>query len=408
MSAGRVFVYVQHLLGIGHLKRSLVIARALQGAGWQVTVASGGHEVPMLDKTGLHWVQLPPAGVADLSFKNLIDERGQAVDQAWEARRTQLLLDAWHAAEADMLMVELFPFGRRRMRFELLPLLQAARSRAEPPLVLSSIRDILGGGQGDARRQQRMLEAFERHFDHVLVHGDASIIGLEASFAPARQLGARLHYTGYVVDPIAMAPPSRDAPTQPALGADGTDEVLVSAGGGAVGMPLLEAAILARPLCQLRDRRWRVLVGVNVPDAQFQDLLRLADATGEGRVLIERARPDFVAMLARCVLSISQGGYNTVLELLSQRTRAVVVPFAGGGESEQSRRARLLASKGWLQCLEEAELTPAALAAKVDQALHGTPAPRGLVDLNGARTTVEWMNHWMEQRRSAAAQRQAP
>ena len=38
----KVFFYVQHLLGIGHLKRAHTLARALRAAGFEVTLASGG------------------------------------------------------------------------------------------------------------------------------------------------------------------------------------------------------------------------------------------------------------------------------------------------------------------------------------------------------------------------------
>ena len=391
MSAGKVFFYVQHLLGIGHLKRSLILAQTLARAGWLVTVASGGHEVPWLDRSGLRWIQLPPASTADLSFKLLLDEHGHPVDEAWNERRRQCLLQAWEHSSADMLLIELFPFGRRQMRFELLPLLERARSGAIAPLVLSSIRDILGGGHGNAQRQQKMLDAFESHFDHVLVHGDPELIALDATFALAPALGTRLHYTGYVVDP---------AVAQSAPGDAGRDEVLVSAGGGAVGMPLLEAAIRARPLTGLRERTWRVLAGENLPEEQFKALIRLAVELGQGKVLVERSRSDFVAMLGRCALSISQGGYNTVLELLSHGTRAVVVPFsAGGSEIEQSMRARLLASKGYLHCVEEGALSPQSLAAAVNQAMHQPPLPAGQIRLDGAQQTLALMDGWLRQRK---------
>lgn len=391
MSAGKVFFYVQHLLGIGHLKRSILIANALAKAGWHVTVASGGHEVAWLQRSGLHWVQLPPASTADLSFKQLIGEDGQPVDDAWKERRRQCLLEAWDQAGADVLLIELFPFGRRQMRFELLPLLERARAGAQAPLVLSSIRDILGGGKGDMQRQQKMLDAFDRHFDHVLVHGDPNLIALEATFALAPELGSRLHYTGYVVDPAAA---------QNAPGDAGLNEVLVSAGGGAVGMPLLEAAIRARPLTPLGEHTWRLLTGENLAEDQYKQLIRLAGELGQGRVVIERSRSDFVAMLGRCALSISQGGYNTVLELLSQGSRAVVAPFsAGGSEIEQTMRARLLASKGSLICVEEDVLTPQSLAAAVDQAMQTPPRPAAQIRLDGAQQTVALMQAWLRQRR---------
>src|SRR5258708_3598820 len=119
-------------------------------------------------------------------------------------------------------------------------------------------------------------------------------------------------------------------------------EVLVSAGGGAVGRRLLEVAMLAREQTLLRGATWRVLAGVNCSEADFRALGRLA-APG---IVLERSREDFPALLANCALSISQAGYNTVAETLKARVRAGLVPFPGGGEAGQTLDAQLLAHPG--------------------------------------------------------------
>ena len=45
MTSPRVFFYVQHLLGIGHLKRAAAVARALVEAGAEVEFVLGGRMV---------------------------------------------------------------------------------------------------------------------------------------------------------------------------------------------------------------------------------------------------------------------------------------------------------------------------------------------------------------------------
>ena len=133
------------------------------------------------------------------------------------------------------------------------------------------------------------MSLVEQHFDRVLVHGDAGVLGFERTFPLAARIAAKLHYTGYVVD-------------APAAGSKaGTDEVIVSAGGGAVGEALLEAALRAKPLTTLRDRTWRVLAGDNLPEAAYRKLGALAAA--EGGVALERGRTDFTALLANCTLA---------------------------------------------------------------------------------------------------------
>lgn len=388
MTRKRVFIYVQHLLGIGHLKRAAALARAASGSGLEVTLASGGLPVRGMDFGPARFVQLPPAGTADQSFKVLVDADGKAVGEDWKARRRDALLQAWQDCNPHVLVVELYPFGRRQMRFELLPLLDAAAGAASRPLIVSSVRDVLGGGQKDPSRQDAMLEAFERHFDRLLVHGDPALIAFGKTFRHADRLAGALHYTGYVVDrPEAAAPTVAEDRV-------GEGEVLVSAGGGAVGRVLLETAIRSRALTTLADRTWRVLAGVNAMQSEFDMLSGLAKEVGEGRVVVERSRPEFSRMLGKCELSISQGGYNTVMELLEAGTRAVVVPFAGGAEIEQTLRTRLLADRGLVDMVGESELTPDTLAAAIARAMNRPRRTRAGIDLDGAACSGELLARW--------------
>jgi predicted glycosyltransferase len=326
-----------------------------------VTLASGGAPVE-----GIPVLQLPPAA-SDASFRNLLDESGKPVDEAWKERRRAMLLRIFRDFSPDALIVELFPFGRRQMRFELIPLLEEAAAR----LVVCSVRDILQPKPG---REEEALEHFERYFDRLLVHGDPRIATFERSFSLARRLEGRLHYTGYVVQEPAAA------------GDAGADEVLVSAGGGAVGRRLLETAIRARPLTGLRERTWRILAGVNA---------RQIESVRVDGVIVEQARSDFVQRLRNCVLSVSQAGYNTVVETLQAGARSVLVPFAGGGEFEQTLRARLLFEKGLVGMVEEEALSPATLAAAVDRAAAAPRPAAGAVDLGGARRSAELVREWL-------------
>ena len=64
MSA-RVFFHVQHLLGIGHLRRAATLARALAAGGFDVLLVSGGAPLPGLALGAARFHQLPPLRAAD-------------------------------------------------------------------------------------------------------------------------------------------------------------------------------------------------------------------------------------------------------------------------------------------------------------------------------------------------------
>ena len=89
-----------------------------------------------------------------------------------------------------------------------------------------------------------------------------------------------------------------------------------------------------------------------------------------------------------------------VLALISavahaQPVTKIVVPFAAGGETEQSLRAELLAARGAAVVLPEAALTPEALAQAVNRAARAPRPAADLVDLRGAQRSAELLREWV-------------
>ena len=372
MTRPRIFFYVQHLLGIGHLRRAAAITRALERHGLSVAFVAGGEPVSGLDLGDAEMIQLPPARAGDSGFGSIVDDAGRPIDDAWRERRRSALLAAFERWAPEVVLIELYPFGRRPFRFELQPLLEAAAARQPRPAILCSVRDILVS-RNDRRRTAEIVDIIRRRFDLVLVHGDPRLIEFGATFVGADEIAAQLCYTGYVVGEPPGIAESRI----------GAGEILVSAGGGAVGAPLLRAAIGARPLTRVADQPWRLIAGPNLPEQEFRELAARAGPNA----MVERFRADFQTLLRNCRLSVSQAGYNTVMELLAAGTRAVVVPFAEGGETEQPVRARLLADRGLLTVVDPRTLTPESLAAGIDAADRGA-RPAVSLNMSGADGTA--------------------
>ncbi|KRE20743.1 hypothetical protein ASE66_07860 [Bosea sp. Root483D1] len=368
MSA-RILIAVTHLLGIGHLVRARQLARALAGAGHEVTLASGG----MPDGTAAadyRFVQLPPVRTQGTDFRNLLDESGiAATPERLAARREQLVALAGELSP-DVVVTEHFPFGRRQLAEEFLALIAAARAANTDALVLASIRDVLVAPQ----RPERLAETAERIatlFDAVLVHGDPHVLPLEASWPVTPEIAGKLVYTGYLAEP----------PASPGNSAGSRETILVSGGGSAAALPLFEMALAAARL--LPKRAFHLLIGRGIAEADFAKLRQLAPANAT----VEWARPDFPALLAACALSLSQAGYNTVLDLLQAGRPALLAPFDAGNETEQALRAAALERAGLARVARLAK-GPHALAAAIEAALVQGAPPVAAVDLGGAAGTV--------------------
>jgi len=238
-------IWAQHLLGIGHLKRAAALARGFAEAGLETILVSGGLPVTGLALGGARLIQLPPLKTVGDGRWALLDRGGAPVDEAWLARRRDRLLALFRAIRPAALVLEMYPFGRRKFAFELEPLLDAAMAARSRPLVLCSVRDVLQIDSKPARAQSVAASIMHR-FDHVLVHGDPAVLPFAASFAAAARIAERLTYTGFVHA-------SLDSSFVPGA-ARARRGVVVSAGGGAVGTALLQTALAARPLSALPTR----------------------------------------------------------------------------------------------------------------------------------------------------------
>jgi predicted glycosyltransferase len=168
-------------------------------------------------------------------------------------------------------------------------------------------------------------------------------------------------------------------------------DIIVSAGGGAAGSRLIIESIKAARLLP-ESLRWCVITGPNLAADRSQL------PSPPPNLEIFAFRPDFPALLASAGLSISQAGYNTVCDIMQANCRSVLVPFAEGGETEQTTRANRLQTLGLAQVLLEHSLSPKALVNVITQALQAKrPVGNGL-DLHGAQHTAEILRERLKQR----------
>ena len=366
--------YCQHSLGIGHLTRSFALAAALAEL-FHVVFLNGGRLPPGLPvPRDIEMIDLPPLGMDD-GHTVVSRDAGRDVGEA-QSRRRALIDAAVRRRRPAVVLVELFPFGRKKFAGEILPLIRAARNQAgAPALIACSLRDILVDSRRDQQHHDdRARWLAERYFDAVLVHSDPAFARLEDSFHPRKPMHVPVHYTGYVV-------PARE---NIAAGLRG-EHLLVSAGGGMVGEALLRTALQARALLP-QPLPMRLIAGPFLPESQWLALQQAA----QGLVGVELLRqvPDMVAQMRMARASISQCGYNTALDIVVAGVPALVVPYATQGENEQTERATRMTALGAMQHLCAADMDPPRLAAKIEALLAFQPRAAAL-NLDGAGRSAQ-------------------
>ena len=371
----RLLFHCQQTMGLGHLVRSMHLADGL-AQDFDVTLLNGGPwpaELP--EPTTIDVVHLPPLGL-DADYTLVSRDDRFTVEKAVRLRRS-MIRECFRATTPDVVLIELFPFGRKKFASELMPLLEAARSAGHAPFVACSLRDILVSSRRDQQgHDDRASRVANAYFDAVLVHADARFATLEETFRPSVPLRVPVHYTGFVRGPRNRnREPSRER------------RVLVSAGGGRVGAPLFRAAVEAQPRL-LHDHGLRTVIatGPFLPDPIVDELT--SRAAGAPGLEVVRYLPDLRGEMAASAVSVSQGGYNTTMDILGCTTPAVVVPYGEGREDEQAARARRLERLGALRVLDPTRLSAQTLEDAVRDALAWTPLAVPL-DLDGRTRTSE-------------------
>ena len=372
----RILYYCQSLVGVGHLTCSLRIILELL-AHSDVDLVYGGLDATMPSaQPGLRSLRLPTLLHDEDSGEFFAPDAGPDADleQVWAARARAI--DAFLCMPYQAIVVEFYPFGRRRFKREIMALFDAVRAHGGPVPIFTSVREVLVPRA--LANERRMVDSVRKHIHTVFVRGDPEVVRLDETFSLAHEIEDRLCYTGYISPPLLHDRPPR------------LPQVLVSQGGGNVGRELLLAAIGAAALMPALS--FLLAAGSRTPAAEIEALRACVRSPN---VQIVPFLQDFQRQLMASAVSISMGGDNTLLDVLTARTPALAYPYQGN--SEQGFRIRKFAQQGLLHELGPEDLVPERLRDKIELALR-TPYPTRTIATGGARVTSDRIRAVLQQR----------
>lgn len=309
----RILLYSHDGFGLGHLRRCLRLAARLSELPEVETVlivtgspkAQGLTIPPGCDSVKLPAVTKEPDG----------RYRSAGLRIGWEevlALRSRLIRSAAHAFGPDLVLVDHAPVG---LSGELVPLLRDWGRQAERPRLILGLRDIIDTPQV-VDREWRRLGAWpylERLYDRILVYGDPIVLTTAEELGLPDRLAGRLRFCGYL-----GRGPARPGRSEPPT-------ILVTTGGGGDGAALLSAyASFLEALPGPAPFRSVVVSGPFLPDSARSVLGRYREMDQPIELL------DFVdgldSFLSEAAGLVGMAGYNTVVEALSARVPALLMP----------------------------------------------------------------------------------
>ncbi|MBC17424.1 MAG: hypothetical protein CL942_14295 [Desulfovibrio sp.] len=376
----RIVFYCQHVLGVGHVFRSLEIVKGLKDH--EVIMVTGGAEVEFDPPPNMTHIQLPGLMMTP-DFKEFIPlEEGVTDVEDVLTRRLAQFKEIMREYRPDVFLVELFPFGRKKFRFELLPILEyVGYDTWGPCKAVCSVRDILVEKDDMQRQVQRVHAMLNPNFDAVLVHSDPKLVKLDETFPGVDGIVPSVHYTGYVARKPA---PGAGAALRKELNMGDTPLIVLSVGGGHIGSNLLKGTLNAsKLLAESHPHRLCVFTGPYATDEAFANYQAMADDCDW--ITVKRFTKRFPDYLDAADLSVSLGGYNTTMNLLATGTYGLMYPFLQN--REQRMRTERLEQRDIVKMLLDDDLQPEVLAKHMAAGLERTPTPHGL-NLDGGETSA--------------------
>jgi predicted glycosyltransferase len=370
----RILYYCQSLVGIGHLSASLRVIRELL-EHFEVDLIQGGLGSGAQIRHPNFRNLCLPALLHDSETGGFYDPDAEHTDveEVWQARARAI--DGFLQWPYHGVVVEFYPFGRRRFKREIQGLFRAVRERCGPVSIFTSVREVLIPRPLETER--RMVESVRKHIHTVFIRGDETVARFDETFSLAHEIADRLCYTGYI-----CAPPSQAWPLR-------RNQILVSQGGGDVGGELLAGAIAAA--ASMPDYTFLLAAGSRTTAAQIE---ALRHSVRSRNVEIVPFLSDFQQRLRESCLSINMGGDNTLMDVVSARTPSLAYPYRGN--SEQEFRIKKFAQRGFVHLLEPHDLQAKVLKQRIEQALQA-PYPQGTIASDGAAVTSARIRAVLEQ-----------
>src|SRR5881394_1300566 len=274
-----VLLYAQDNRGLGHINRTLTIARHVLAAypnfvAYLATKSriTGNFVLPKR----CDYIKLPTRLTAE-TISQTAEEEESAI-RRFRKIRGQILRDAALGLAPELVLVDHEPLGAKG---EFRDGLYALKEQCPATRFVFGLRDIMDDAAQIRALWQELgvYDAFENLFDGIAVYGSPKLYDVAEAYAIPPSVQPKLHYCGYIVRDLSIPDPGvlRQQYGLPQSG----PLVVATVGSGYDGYPVLEATRAAVERLQTKspDLLAILVTGPFMPADQQAMLLSRATAT---------------------------------------------------------------------------------------------------------------------------------
>jgi len=357
-------MYSHDTYGLGHIRRTMAIASQLRNPSTNILILTGS---PIAGRFSfpeqVDFVRIP--GMIKKTNEEYLPmsikiNAGHALDI-----RKKIITATVKAFQPHMFIVDKEPLGLKK---EILPTLKWLRKCCPNTRTVLGLRDIMDDAETvkDNWKKKGIYQALDTYYSEIWTYGIQDYYDPIKEYGIPESISRKIQFTGYIPREIKSNKDAiRERKRHKIRKADKL--VVVTTGGGGDGYPVMDAY-----LSMLEDQdpiipyRSILITGPFMPKAQRKEIFRRSKKL---KVKVFHFYRQMEKILAAADLVISMGGYNTVCELMSQKTVSLLIPRETP-RLEQTLRAQCFSERNLLDYIPWERVSPQLLHDKVDRLLQ--------------------------------------
>lgn len=357
--AYNILMYSHDTYGLGHIRRTMAIANHLRDANTNVLILTGS---PIAGRfqfaQHVDFVRIP--GMIKKTNDNYQSLSIRIDPEKALSIRTNIILATAKTFQPHLFIVDKEPLGLKR---EVLPTLEWLKTESPSTMTVLGLRDILDDSEviQNDWQEKNVYSYLDQLYDEIWVYGNKSIYDPIEMYKIPEKLHGRVKFTGYI--PRKTLSSGTKASVRKRYRVMEEDKfILVTTGGGGDGLELIDHFLAMHDYYPTSlPFKSIIITGPFMPKKIREDFKKRAKKYG---IKTLPFHPRMEELMSAADLVISMGGYNTICEILTQKTPALIIPRETP-RKEQLIRARRLKNEGLLDFIPWTEVTPQLLREKI-------------------------------------------
>ncbi|MDD2389861.1 MAG: glycosyltransferase [Desulfobacterales bacterium] len=368
-STYNILMYSHDTYGLGHIRRTMAIASHLRGPSTNILILTGS---PIAGRFAfpdhVDFVRIP--GMIKKTNEEYLPLSIKINSEHALNIRSSIIKATAKSFQPNLFIVDKEPLGLKK---EVLPTLEWMRRNLPRARTVLGLRDIMDDAKTVRNDWTRkgIYEVLDSLYSEVWIYGLQHFYDSIREYAIPESVARHSCFTGYIPRKITDQDASRKMKKTYAF-KNGEKLVVVTTGGGGDGYPVMDAYLTMLERASGKVSFQSVLItGPFMPEQERKMVFERARRLG---VISCRFFRKMEEILAAADLVVTMGGYNTLCEILAQKTLALVIP-RDTPRKEQLIRARVFKQHQLADYIPWNALSPEALGRQIIEMLE-SPGPR--------------------------------